>query len=46
MSHSIARLRERERFLGLVFHFGTYRMSVIKHDEAENARSFDLDRVA
>lgn len=37
---------ERERFLGPVFRFGNYAMSVIKHDEAENARSFDLDREA
>lgn len=37
---------ERERFLGLVFTFGSYAMTVLKHDEAENARSFDLDREA
>ena len=37
---------DRERFIGLVFRFGNYAMSVIKHDEAENARSFDLDREA
>jgi len=37
---------EREKFLGPVFPFGNYRMSIIKHDEAENARSFDLDREA
>lgn len=37
---------DREKFLGPIFQFGTYRMSVIKHDEAENARSFDLDREA
>lgn len=37
---------ERERFLGPVFQFGNYTMSVIKHDEADNARSFDLDREA
>lgn len=37
---------DRERFIRPVFHFGNYAMSVIKHDEAENARSFDLDREA
>lgn len=37
---------DRERFLGPVFYFGTYSMSVVKHDEAENARSFDLDHEA
>lgn len=37
---------EREKFLGPVFPFGNYRMGIIKHDEAENARSFDLDREA
>jgi hypothetical protein len=37
---------DRERFLGLVFCFGQYAMSVIKHDEEENVRSFDLDREA
>lgn len=37
---------ERERFLGPVFSFGSYTMRVIKHDEADNARSFDLDREA
>lgn len=37
---------ERDRFLGPVFTFGSYAMSVVKHDEAENARSFDLDREA
>lgn len=36
---------DRERFLGPVF-FGHYVMSVIKHDESDNARSFDLDREA
>ena len=30
---------ETERFLGPVFRFGNYAMSIIKHDEAENARS-------
>jgi len=37
---------ERERFLGPVFRFGNYSMSLIKHDEVDNARSFDLDREA
>lgn len=37
---------ERERFLGPVFRFGDYSMTVVKHDEADNARSFDLDREA
>jgi hypothetical protein len=37
---------DRERFLGPIFQFGNYSMSVIKHDEAQNARSFDLDREA
>lgn len=37
---------ERERFLGPVFYFGNYAMSVIKHDESKNARTFDLDREA
>lgn len=35
---------EREKFLGPVFSFGPNTMIVIKHDEAENARTFDLDR--
>ena len=39
-------LREREKFLGPVFKFNSYSMIVIKHDEAENARAFDLDREA
>ena len=30
---------ERERFLGPVFKFGNYAMSIIKHDEAKNALS-------
>lgn len=34
---------ERERFLGPVFSFGSYSMRVIKHDEGDNACSFDLD---
>jgi hypothetical protein len=37
---------ERERFLGLEFSFGNYTMIVIKHDEGDNACSFDLDREA
>jgi len=37
---------ERERFLGPVFRFGSYSMKVIKHDEGDNARSYDLDREA
>ena len=37
---------ERERFLGPDFSFGCYTMSVHKHDEGDNARSFDLDRDA
>jgi hypothetical protein len=37
---------DRERFLGPVFHFGHYVMSVIKHDEADSARTFDMDREA
>ncbi|XP_066372399.1 uncharacterized protein [Miscanthus floridulus] len=37
---------EREHFLGPVFAFGSYQMTVIKHDEAENARVFYLDREA
>lgn len=37
---------EREKFLGPVFSFGSYSMKVIKHDEGENARSYDLDREA
>lgn len=37
---------EREKFLSPVFPFGNYRVSIIKHDEAENTRSFDLDREA
>lgn len=35
---------ERERFLGPEFHFGRYSMRVIKHDEGENVRSYNLDR--
>lgn len=37
---------ERERFIGPVFAFGKYSMSLIKHDEADNVRSFDLDQEA
>jgi hypothetical protein len=37
---------DRERFLGPIFCFGQYAMSMIKHDEGENARSFDLDTEA
>lgn len=38
---------ERERFLGPVFQFAqNYQLFFVKHDEAENARSFDLDREA
>jgi hypothetical protein len=38
--------RERGKFLGPIFSFGSYSMIVIKHDEAVNARSFDLDKKA
>lgn len=37
---------ERERFLGLVFCFGNYSMKLVKHDEADNARNFELDHEA
>ena len=37
---------EREKFLGTVFSFGNYSMTVIKHDEGDNVRSYDLDREA
>lgn len=37
---------DRERFIGPVFRFGQYEMSVLRHDEGENARSYDLDREA
>jgi hypothetical protein len=37
---------DRERFLGPVFRFGNYSMTVVKHDAGDNARSFDLDREA
>lgn len=33
---------ERERFFGPVFRFGNYAMSIIKQDEAKNARSLIL----
>jgi hypothetical protein len=36
----------REHFLGLVFHFGQYSMTVVKRDESDNSRSFNLDREA
>lgn len=29
-----------------MFTFGSYAMTVLKHDKGENARSFDLDREA
>jgi hypothetical protein len=29
-----------------MFRFGDYQLSVVKHDAANNARSFDLDREA
>lgn len=35
---------ERERFLGPEFGFGDYSMTLCKHDEGDNARSFNLDR--
>jgi hypothetical protein len=37
---------DRERFLGPVFQFGNYAMSLVKNDAAENAISFQLDREA
>jgi len=37
---------ERDKFIGLVFQLGSYSMTIIKHDEAENARSLDLERIA
>lgn len=37
---------EREKFLGPEFSFGSYSMKVIKHDDGDNARSYDLDRDA
>lgn len=37
---------ECERFLGPMFTFGSYAMTVLKHDEGGNARLFDLDREA
>ncbi|XP_066325403.1 uncharacterized protein [Miscanthus floridulus] len=37
---------EREKFLGPVFSFGNCSMTVIKHDEGDNVRSYDLDREA
>lgn len=35
---------EKEKFLGPVFSLGAYSMYFVKHDEAQNARTFDLDR--
>lgn len=36
---------EREKFLGRVFRFrNSYDMMLVKHDEADNARTFDLDK--
>ena len=32
--------------MGPVLLFGNYSMSVVKHDQVENVRSFDLDREA
>jgi hypothetical protein len=43
---SVSAATERERFLGPVFGFGNYSMRIIKHDEGDNARTFDLDREA
>lgn len=37
---------DRERFLGPMFRFGDYQLSVVKHDATDNARCFDLDREA
>jgi len=37
---------ERERFLGPTFKFGSYDMTLVKHDEANNARTFNLDHEA
>ena len=37
---------DRERFLGPSFTFGCYQLYFVKHDEAKNARSFELDREA
>lgn len=37
---------ERERFLGPVFSLGDYSVTVVKHHEANNARTFDLEREA
>lgn len=37
---------EREKLLGPVFCFCNCRMTVVKHDEGINARSFELDREA
>lgn len=37
---------DREQFLGPSFTFGSYQLHFVKHDEAKNARSFELDREA
>jgi len=37
---------ERDRFLGPNFVFGNYILRFIRHDEAENARAFAIDREA
>ena len=37
---------ERDRFLGPNFVFGNYILHFIRHDEAENARAFAIDREA
>lgn len=37
---------DRDRFLGPVFCFWNYAVSVVKHDEAYNSHSLDLDREA
>ena len=37
---------ERERFLGPEFSLGNYTMTVVKHDESDNAHTFDLDHEA
>jgi hypothetical protein len=44
--HLAALWNERMKFLGLVFSFGNYSLSVYMHDKAINARSFDLDHEA
>jgi len=37
---------ERDRFLGPNFMFGYYSLHFVRHDEAENARAFPIDREA